>query len=471
MASGSQVGYSTSFERGVLWRRSAPFLALVCSALTSGSVAHASGISVARFGGELGHPMANNATALYYNPAGIANTTGTHLFLDGTLAWRRVQYWHARAASDVPEPPGAEGANTGEGELFDWIASPMLGAHSKIGPVALGLAFYTPFGGQSGYERNERFENSTHPGPVDGIARWYAIEGSIRSSYFTFGAAYEHEPSRLSVGLSFNLIYSVINTIRARNPQSNNSVAAEGRSHLDVESWDYSLGAGLLYEAVPDELWLAFSYQSRPNLDGDMVLEGTLTNHFFGQTETPSDVDVYQSFPDVYRAGFSYRPYPALELRVFGDLTRWSALERQCVTNAGSECNIDDDTGRGASEILSQERDWHDTWGVRLGSSIFLTRDVEFLSGLGFSSNAVPDSTLEPALPDWDAVSASLGGRVALSDTIAASATYTQLFYFPRSNVGESRLAQLEAPSKGPDAGGAYQHWVGALNANVDIAF
>ena len=53
----------------------------------SGS-AHASGFASARFGGEHGHPTTDNATAIYYNPAGIALSKGTHIFVDATTALR-----------------------------------------------------------------------------------------------------------------------------------------------------------------------------------------------------------------------------------------------------------------------------------------------------------------------------------------------------------------------------------------------
>lgn len=462
-----------SRRRPLLERGSGASVPIVLAAVAMGAWAEpawASGLSVARFGGEHGHPTTNNATALYFNPAGLTESTGTHVFVDGTLAWRKLSYWHPTAPTDFPEPAGAEGANTGEAELFNVLVSPMVGVHTRIEKLVLGAAFYTPFGGQSGYEKNERFEGSEYPGPVDGVNRWYAIDGAIRSSYFTLGAAYAFEGTGLSVGLSANLISSVVHTARARNPSSDNAVTREGRSLLDVSGWDWSVGLGIMYEAIPDRLFLGASYQSRPNLDGDMVLEGTLTNRFAGQTVSASEVDLHQSLPDVIRAGARYRPEPDIELRVFGDYTRWSAFERQCVVARGERCEVDGETGGGAA-ILNQERDWHDTFGIRLGSSLFPSERVEVVSGLGFSSNAVPAATQEPALPDWDSFSVALGVRLAVLERLHVAATYTQLFYVPRNTTGESELSQLDAPSRGPDAGGAYSHAVGALNANVDVAF
>ena len=57
-------------------------------ALRAGS-AQAAGFASARFGGEHGHVLASNPTALYYNPAGIAFSQGTRLMVDGVVAWRQ----------------------------------------------------------------------------------------------------------------------------------------------------------------------------------------------------------------------------------------------------------------------------------------------------------------------------------------------------------------------------------------------
>src|SRR5689334_5304902 len=94
-------------------------------------VARASGLSVARFGAEHGHPMTTTAPAIFYNPAGIAGSEGGHLYGDLVLAWRRATY--DRATSDTVVPPGADGTNTGRATLFNVLAEPFVGATYRLG--------------------------------------------------------------------------------------------------------------------------------------------------------------------------------------------------------------------------------------------------------------------------------------------------------------------------------------------------
>ena len=64
--------------------------ALAC--IASASDAEASGFGTARFGGEHGHPMTDEPTAIYYNPAGITQKQGIHVMVDGAIAYRLASY-------------------------------------------------------------------------------------------------------------------------------------------------------------------------------------------------------------------------------------------------------------------------------------------------------------------------------------------------------------------------------------------
>jgi long-chain fatty acid transport protein len=465
---------------------------LVLPALWSTS-AGASGFSTARFGGEHGNPVTTNPTAIYYNPAGIAESTGYHIFVDGNLALRSSSYTHTPSPTDTPEPKGAEGANTDEATLFNVVAAPMLGATAKFGDLAVGAGFYVPFGGMSKWDTNDKFDgNNQLPGAVDGAQRWATIEGSLQSMYMTLAAAYQIPKTGLSLGVSGNLIRSQIRTIRARNADGSNSIAnvdsernptdvVEGRSLVDVSGWQGSFGVGAMYQAMPDKLWLGLSYQARPNISGGMTLSGTLTNNLAGTPTPAEDIDVTQDLPDIIRLGARFKPSPELELRLFGDFTRWSSLERHCLGTKGKECKVAED---GATPKLADgsddpnvgtlqniPRDWQDAFGVRAGASYWLSPPIELFGGAGYDGSAVPDETLEPSLSDFNKISVAVGGRFAIGDHLHAALSYTQLIYLSRDTSGVSKAAGYKVPSRSPDAGGEYSQSIGVVNANVDVAF
>src|SRR5688500_11865371 len=82
--------------------------------------AYAGGFSTARFGGEHGHAASDHVTSIYYNPAGIALGEGTRIYVEGTLAYRTVDYDRAEGTIDNPgsaTPDDAIDANAGPAHL------------------------------------------------------------------------------------------------------------------------------------------------------------------------------------------------------------------------------------------------------------------------------------------------------------------------------------------------------------------
>jgi long-chain fatty acid transport protein len=441
---------------------------LVLAGLGAPEVARASGFSVAHFASEHGHPTTSNATAVYFNPAALTLAEGLHLFADASLAVRRVSYDRTRAPSDAPDPPDAAGANVGRAVLVNPLFNPVLAASLKLGNLSLGAGFFTPFGGTVDWNTRPAFAGSRYAGPVDGVTRFQSIEGSIVTSQFTLGAALHIAGTGLSVGVSGSVMRSWINDVRAWSNGSND-VTHEGRSLLDVTGYAAGFGVGALYEVTPQVLWLGLSYQSRPNVSGGMSLHGSLDNDIGGPSS--AHVDVKYDLPDVIRWGVRYRPRRNLELRAFGDYTRFSAFKQQCAVVSDTACDLAANGAErsGAKVLQNVPRDFHDSVGVRVGASIWPRRSFEFFSGMGFESSAVPDSTMEPGLPDWSGVSFALGGRVALSERIHAALSYTHFVFVPRDVHGQ--LATYSAPSRSPDASGHYAEQVGVGNANLDFAF
>ncbi len=448
-------------------RRRPRFLLALFGISLGAPTALASGFSVARFGGEAGHPTADNPTVVYYNPAALTQSSDRRLFLDLNLAYRRVTYDRHAEPSDVPPPPDAPDANTGRATLSDWLAAPTLGVSGNAGRFSFGLLGYVPFGAPVSWESREEYEHQSRlPGPVDGVQRWHSIEGSFITFQLSGALAYRFEPARLSAGVTLSFVHTLLEDVRAR-ADGTNDVEREGRSLISARGSALAAGLGVLWEALPGELVLGASYQSRPNFAGGMELSGTVDNRI--GTESRADVDVTYDLPDVFRLGGRYRPEPGLELRLFGDYTRWSAFERQCIVNAGRECELAADGSQpsGGAVLQNLRRNFHDAIEVRAGISRYFSSGTEYFAGAGVMTSAVPDETLEAGLADFAGASFTLGARARLYEGVAVSLAYTQFVFAPRTV--ESTLAEPPLPTRQPDASGTYKQFVGVANANIDF--
>jgi long-chain fatty acid transport protein len=499
-------------------RASALALAVVAAAPTG---AWAAGISAARFGGEHGHPTTSNPTAIYYNPAGIALARGTHIFLDASLALRSVEYDRpVSMISNQGVSQDALAANSGGASVFNPLVGPFAGVSSDFGTdwISAGVAWYYPFGGQSIWDQNSDFDgDSRFPGAVDGTQRWYSIDGTIRSMYLTGALAFNIRDWNLSIGVSGSAIRSEVNTIRARNTDGSDDLTAdgtddgplkEGRSQIDVSGWQGGFGVGLIWQPLPDELWLGLSYQSQPGVSGGMTLKGTLQNALSTGPASKTDVELQQAMPDVVRFGTRYRPFADWEFRLFGDYTRWSVLDRQCLRQTGvprddngnviagpQSCNfggLDDARSNPGGVTFRAEkttvdgqefdttpatqhlvRKWVDSFGLRLGASYWAIPELEIYLGLGFDSNAIPDETLDPAITDADKVSVAAGTRWQIVENLGMAFTFTQLIYFERDTAGRAINNQFPTGinTRQPGNGGVYNQMISVFNLYADISF
>jgi long-chain fatty acid transport protein len=454
--------------------RSRAEAAVLCLTLLLASArAGAAGFASARFGGELGHPTTSNATALYYNPAALALGTGTAFYLDGVLALRSGSWQHDASPYERPDPAGAEGANTGRASFSNTFGGPMLGVTTRLGDLALGVGAFAPFGGRSSWDKNLAFAgDAQHPLAVDGVQRWHTIDGAITVIYFSAGAAYRI--GRLSLGLSANLIRSSVEQTQAKNILGSGEpdTSREGRADLSVSGWHGSFGLGLLYEVIVDRLFVGLSYQAQPGL-GEMQLSGTLTTRYEGGT-TPFDVSFRQALPDVTRLGLRLRASDRLELRLHGDVTRWSVLQTQCISLRDRPCAIDPsgaDVTPDATTVQTIRRRWRNTWAVRGGASVWPLPMLELFVGAGAEKRAPPASTLEPGLMDADNLQGALGARVALASGWALAASYTRVHYFPRDNTGRSELGSAEVPTRRADGGGRYELALSLVQMSLEKRF
>lgn len=422
---------------------------------------------MARFSGEHGHPTTDNPTALYFNPAALRGQR-VELFVDGLLGLRRVTYTRSAQPTDVADPSDAQGANVGRAKLQNWLASPSLWLVVPVtARLVLGGGVFTPFGGPISWDEREGFESAPYPGPVDGVSRFHAIEGLSITTYGSLGGSYALTDT-WRVGLAVNGMYTTVEDVRAWS-SGRNGVIGEGRSLLDVDGVSWGLGAGVFYEGERRDFRAGLSYQSRPNVAGGMKLGGRLSNNIGGPSS--ADVKLHQDLPDVVRAAVAYQPRPDVELRASLAWERWSAFDRQCVTQGGAACTITADGGQpdGGGVLQNVPRQFQDAIEARAGASVWTSRRVELFSGVGVMSRAVPDETLEAGLPDFFGVTFSLGSRLRISDALSVAGSLSHIV--SPSRDARSNLQGYALPSKLPDASGHYTQSMSYANLNVSWRF
>jgi long-chain fatty acid transport protein len=445
-------------------------VALGCAALLASAprLVRAAGFETARFAGEHGHATGATPFALYYNPAALSLTRKFQAAAHLTLAVHGASFERKQSETGDGAVPGS---NLGGARLRDVLVSPALALSYRIDDFTIGLGAFVPLAGQQDWDANGP-QDANYRGVRDGVARWQLVSGTLASMYGSAGLSYQYSPLRISFGAAFNFNYNTLSLTRGLTPTGDDDIENEGRSYLDVRGTSMSLGFGALWETLRDKLWIGLSFQMPPGFYRDLRLDGELKTAFAAGAAEERAVSLLQSLPDVLRFSLRVRPRPSYELRFFGDYTRWSRFDKQCIVERGGSCQLDADGATSAgyeSPLYNQMRKFHDTFGLHVGASYYVSEQVETLIGLAYDGNAIPLGTLDPSIIDGHDLSATLGSHIRLARRFGIYVAATGQTWFARDNTGKSRLAQYAPPSRLPSAGGEYRQWAVLFNTMLEV--
>ncbi len=469
---------------------------LLFGLLASPKESAASGYLTARFGTDHGTPAMANGFAVYFNPAALGGTKGTTITGDLSVLARFVRY---NRTSDALSPsdesyrndPNYVNANTGTANLSNLLALPYVGVNTDFGTenFRAGWAAYIPFGGLATWDRRSGVPGS--PGSADSVSRWHNISGQLLSIYNTFAVAYKIKAARLSIGASISPVFHTVGTVRARNADGSDDTVLpggelkEGRSLLEAHGINLAASAGLYWEPT-DDLRLGLSYNSQPGF-GTTRLSGELRTQLGSGAESKADIDFLQSLPDIIRFGGVYKATNRLEVKADFEFVRWSVFDRQCVVEKGAECAVASDgrrdsTPEGQRVQLNVPRNWNNAIGVRAGPGYMVTDDLEAFGSLGFTTPAVPKSTIDASTIDSQRLYLTFGAKYTFSKHFALAGSYNHIYFFQVNTDGANNQNIIGSPvnspeggaynvSRSPSADGRYRSQIGFLNVNVAYTF
>ena len=304
---------------------------------------------------------ANNASALYYNPAGITQLKG-HNLQGGVMNYLGINF-------DYESP----GGNESETE-FEVIPVPQIYyAYTPTdSPLSYGLGLYAPFG--LGIEW-----------PTDTGFRTLAIEA--RLTYITLNPviAYKILPN-LSVAAGANINYSKLELRQGIGILPNDEFRYEG------DDFGFGFNAGLLWQ-ITDRWSLGANYRSESTIKYRGKSE---LRPFTPKVGSSMEAD----FPQMASAGISFRPTPAWNIEVAADWTDWSTFETLVIKEANPLA--------GGDAVFPL--DWHASWFYHFGVTRYFDNGFFASAGYFFSQNSTSEQHFTPFVPDSDIHVGSIGG-------------------------------------------------------------
>jgi long-chain fatty acid transport protein len=382
----------------------------------------------------------NDASAVFYNSAGLSEVNGNQLMINGT---------YVNAQNSV-ENSGRKDTNKRDD---NFLATFFANYHIPGTDFTVGIGTYTPFGLKTSYDN-------------DAFTRFAAIDTELKTIYVTPALSW-HPSSFFSVGAGLSFVHAseVVSRALCFDPLSccTQPLGLEGRVRITDTDDAFAYNLGLLIKPT-DSLKFGFSYRSRADLRFDNA-----DAKFRGSFSTPTvKADVRPlSLPPVINAGLFWQISPSWGAEFVYEYTRWSEVKSLNATFSPMPVFLP--LGAPVSGFSSPQ-EWKNTSTLRLGSFYRLDDRWEIRGGVGLEETPIPNRTLSPAIPGADLFTLNAGvGYNWRSMTVDLG--YTAVFYQTR-RITNSELEGLTGiPFLGAPGKDKYQNFGNLVSLTFGYRF
>jgi long-chain fatty acid transport protein len=348
---------------------------------------------------------AYDGSAIFFNPAGLAFQSGTHVYLGTTLITPSATFYGPVVSGF---PSGQEWKM--ESQTFTPIN--VYATTALTEDIVVGIGVYNPYG--LGTEWPDKWAGSLITEKVD-----------LQTFYITPTVSYKISDD-LSIGVGFNFV-----TGTAKISRYTDNFNPPGQVAIEASGTGYGFNVGLMYK-VTKELSVGATYRSSTKISPT----GTATFTPNRSVYPAGDVETELELPSTAFLGVAYKVMDNLEIEADYQYIGWSSYKELAFT-------FKKDGSRVASA-----KDYENTYILRAGAE-YTMGDLQVRVGYLFDNNPVPDKKVEPLLPDANRNGLNLGFGYKLTESIHLDMSYLYLKFDERkavnTDVGFDGIYQSDA--------------------------
>ncbi len=343
-----------------------------------------------------GGAVAEDASAIFFNPAGMTYIEGTQAV--GALHFIKpnVDFKNNGSVAGTARPLGDEGPDAG-----DLAFVPNFYFMTTLTPsIKVGVGVNVPFGLKTEYD-DERFRP------------FQANKSELKTVNINPSIAFKVN-DRVSLGLGVSAMRAEATLTRSVNfgPFGEGAVKVEG------DDWGFGYNLGAIFHATADtRISVAYRSEVKQRLEGDAKfrLPAGLPAPFAAGAAN-GDVKASIDLP----ASFSVSAFSQLNSKwdLMGDITwtEWSNFE---------ELRVVRDTG---ATLTVTPENWHNTMRYSVGVNYHYSDAVKLRAGLAYDEEAIKDEFRTPRIPGNDRKWLSLGASYKITPVSTFDIGYTHLF-------------------------------------------
>lgn len=351
--------------------------------------------------------VAEDASTIYFNPAGMTYIEGTQVVGALHLIRPRGEFNDQGSTGGLGRLPGGDG-----GDIGDLALVPNFYYKRDISEtVKFGLGLGAPFGLKTEYDK-------------DWIGRFQGIKSELKTVNINPALAFKVN-DQLSLGFGLNAMW-----IQAELTSAVNLVPFNTESTLKVkgDDWGFGYNLGAIYQVTPDTRFgLAFRSKVDQKLRGDSdspftALDGNPNLRLNG------DVTAETTLPETLSlSGFTHLND---QWDLLGDVTwtRWSRFR---------ELRILRENG---STLAVTPENWNNTMRYSIGVNYKYSDTLKLRAGLAYDEEAIDDEFRTVRIPGNDRKWLTLGAGWQTSPNTKLDIAYAHLF-ISDPDIDDNQLA------------------------------
>ncbi len=378
-----------------------------------------------------GAASADDASTVWYNPAGMTRFSGTHISAALHGIFPNADYTDTGSILN----PGLTGGTPVPltGKNFDSAKNAIVPnfymTHSINDRISVGFGMNAPFG-----------LVTDHDG--DWIGRYHALRSDVATVNLNPSVAFKVN-DRFSVGIGFSAQYidvklsqSVdmsaaclsaaskglvpLSTCAGLGLTTPGNPATDAQSRLEGSDWSFGYNIGFLFEPMEGTRFgLHYRSHIKHNLDGavEFFHSSPATAGFAaaaGLVNQPASAGL--DLPE----SVSVSGFHQINSRwsVQGDITwmKWNRFNELAITFAN-----------GRDSVTPEQ--WDNTLRYAVGTTFAMNDKFTLRGGIAFDETPIPNKELRtPRIADQDRIWVAIGGTYHVSDTISLDLGYTHIF-------------------------------------------
>ena len=363
-----------------------------------------------------GGAVAEDASTIFFNPAGMTYIEGTQIVGAIHLIKPNAEFNDNGSVKALFRPQGGDGGDAGD---LAFVPN-FYYKRDLTDSVKFGLGINAPFGLKTEYNK-------------DWIGRFQGIKSEVKSVNINPAIAFKVN-DQLSLGLGVSAMWFQAELTRAVNLG-----AAERSVKIKGDDWGFGVNLGAIYQATADTR-LSLAYRSKVRQD----LEGKSTSNY---APLNTDVTAGVSLPE--NVSFSAFSRVNDKWDVMGDVTwtRWSRFKELRIDFANT-----------LPDSVTAEN-WENTMRYSLGMNYHYSDALKLRAGVAYDQEAIRDQYRTARIPGNDRKWLSLGANWKTSPNSAFDIGYSHLF------ISDAKISDKQNAA----ALGRKGDLIGSYDGSVDI--